>query len=263
MAKVLFFITVEMVKAFIASSQTVTNRNDFRKLFFSSFRLSHAVPASLVPFFLKVSAKFYDKSDFGYNGIMEEIKDRAEIMVKNNGYVLVRDFLKHGEEETDFYDSSIRTAYEKKTGCGDWLTSTESTTFEEIIKEYSRRRRLIRWDYDYIPKTGKMTGKKSVDKTLSEEEQKVKQERTKKKAQNEFPVHIHIETSYKRLFEYMATYPAGLKTFFKESIRSGVAGTYIWELQTIKNSKRKIAFLENFNNWDKGITEETEETEEE
>ena len=234
----------------------------YRSVFFHNFRLSDTVPSSLVNAFFRFAEKFYDKSSFGYDGIMEEIKDRVYLYSSIDGFVAVREFLKHGDGKTDIYDKKERICYEKKTGTGDWLRSERFDSFDDVIMEYRRKRTLIRWDYDFVPASEDMSGKKSVNKNLSEEEKAVKQERTKKTKKDgtkivnkQYEIHIHIETSYKNLFDYMATYPAGLKTFFKESSRSGIAGVFCWELQTIKNSRKKIEFLQHFNTWtETGLT---------
>ena len=110
---------------------------------------------------------------------------------------------------------------------------------EDIIEEYKRKTRLLRWDYDFIPPEETMKRGKTVAYN-----EKVKGE----KPQKQYPIHIHCELSYRKFFEYLATYPGGINTFFKENARSGKAGTYIYDLQTIKNSKKKIAFLEGLNN---------------
>ena len=251
------------VKAFVSDVQSIINalKKDgassdellkaFRSCFFHHFRLSDSVPAKLVPVFVRFAEKFYDSSALGYNGIIEEIKDRTEMYALIDGKVLVREFLKHGDGKSDFYDKENRTSYEKKTGCGDWLRSEKSFTFEEVIEEYKRKRTLIRWDYEYTARVDGMTGKKSVNNNLTDEEKQKAQERIKKHkdgtpiVNKEYSICIHIETTYKKLFEYMETYPAGLKTFFKESKRSGIAGVFVWEMQTIKNSKKKIDFLQN------------------
>lgn len=228
----------------------------FRHIFFSYFRLSDTVPAEMVDMFNSFAEKFYDKTALGYDGIIAEIKDRTELYAMIDGYVAIREFLKKPEGKTDIYDKENRICYEKKTGCGDWLRSERSTTFEEVIEEYKRKRTLIRWDYEYTARPDGMTGKKSVKDGEPE------QERTKKNPSKEYSINIHIETTYRKLFEYMETYPTGIKTFFKESSRSGIAGVYHWEMQTIKNSKKKIAFLQGFNAWANG-EEPEEETEEE
>ena len=228
----------------------------FRHIFFSYFRLSDTVPFEMVEMFQSFAEKFYDRESLGYDGIIAEIKDRTEMYSVIDGYVAIREFLKKPEGKTDIYDKENRVCYEKKTGCGDWLRSERSTTFEEVIEEYKRKRTLIRWDYEYTARPDGMTGKKSVKDGEPE------QERTKKNPSKEYSINIHIETTYRKLFEYMETYPTGIKTFFKESSRSGVAGVYHWEMQTIKNSKKKIAFLQGFNAWAKG-EEPEEEIEEE
>lgn len=256
---------IEAVEA--ASGSYEEKIKAFRSCFFRHFFLSDKVPSSLVPTFIRFSEKFYDKSSVGYTGIIEEIADRVILYSEIDGFVLVREFLKHGEGKTDIYDKENRTSYEKKTGCGDWLRSEKYNTFEEVIQEYRRKRTLIRWDYDYIPTSEDMTGKKSVNKSWTEEDKAKAQERTKTKKNGEkvvnkqYEIHIHIETTYKNLLDYMDTYPAGLKTFFKESKRSGVAGVYVWELQTLKNSKKKIDFLQNcpYNTAKPKKTEEEEE----
>ena len=261
-----FVITLALVRSFIAESQTVTNRNDFRTLFFRYFKTGYVVPVSLFDFFYKCACKFYDKSALGYKGIMAEIEDRIAIARKNGKNLLVSDFLKHIGTKTDLYDSSIRKAYEKKTGCGDWLVSRDATSLEEVIAEYTRKTRLIRWDYDFTPTDNRMTGKKSV----SEGNETGAEKSNPKKTGYQYPINIHIETTYRKLFEYMRLYPAGIGTFFKESVRTDYEGnsTHIWQMQTIKNSKKKIAFLEHFNTWNEtGLTIEQynaeQETEEE
>lgn len=263
MARMACVISVLMVKAFIEEwnktrtvaiahgAQYDTLLSKFRFVFFHNFLLSDLVPAKLVPTFVKFAENFYDKSSFGYHGIIEEIKDRVDIIALNHGQVPVREFLKHGDGQTDIYDSVERISYEKKTGCGDWLRSEKSTTFEEIIAEYCRKRTLIRWDYDFVPDSEDMNGKKSVNKYWNNEKKRLAQERTNKTKKDgtpiinkQYEIHIHIECSFRQLFDYMATYPKGLSTFFKESSRSGKAGVYCWEMQTLKNSKKKIEFLQ-------------------
>lgn len=241
----------EVRKATIAEHTTDGELlNLYRKTFFRHFLLSDKVPENLVSVFVRFAENFYDKASTGYAGIMAEIDDRVSLYSAIDGTVEIREFLKHADGQTDIYDKDEKISYEKKTGCGDWLRSEKAHSFEEVIAEYSRKRTLIRWDYEFTPDSATMDGKKSVKKTLPEEEKETLQEK-KKKADHEtlvpnkqYAICIHIETTYKKLFAYMATYDGGLKTFFKESKRSGVAGVRCWQMQTIKNSKKKIAFLE-------------------
>ena len=266
------------VKAFVSDWQKIRKTSishhahyetmlvKFRNVFFRHFFLSDKVPSNLVPVFQKFAENFYDKTSTGYNGIIEEVKDRTSLYSDIDGFVLVREFLKHEDGKTDIFDKQERISYEKKTGCGDWLRSERSSSFEEVIAEYRRKKTLIRWDYDFVPSSEDMNGKKSVNKYWTNEKKQNAQERTKMKkdgtpvVNKQYEIHIHIETTYKNLFDYMETYPAGLKTFFKESSRSGIAGVFCWELQTIKNSKKKIEFLQNCPyNTAKPEEEETEE----
>ena len=229
MARLACVVTSLMVRSFIEDWNKVrsvavshhahygTLLVKFRNTFFRHFLLSDSVPEKLVPVFVKFAENFYDKSSFGYHGIIEEIKDRTELYALNDGFVPVREFLKHGEGKTDCYDSVERIAYEKKTGCGDWLRSETATTFDEIIKEYRRKRTLIRWDYDFVPTSEDMNGKKSVNKYWSNEHKHNAQERTKKTKKDgspiinkQYEIHLHIAVyvladvciEYYRAFQY-------------------------------------------------------------
>ena len=266
MAKLAIIISVIMVKAFISDTKTVKNREDFRTVFFNHFKSGYIVPVEMFPFFLKCAKKFYNPDSTGYNGIISEITERIRIAEKNGKTLFISDFLKHIGTKTDLYDSAIRKAYELKTGCGDWLVSRDAITLEQVITEYTRKTRLIKWDYVFVPEDKHMTGRKSV----SEGNETGAQKSNPKKIGYQYPINIHIETTYRKLFEYMRLYPAGIGTFFKESVRTDYNGntTHIWQMQTIKNSKKKIAFLEHFNTWiETGLTIEQynaeQETEEE
>ena len=259
MKKSSVIVSAESVQEFIEKAQG-KNRAEFRFLFLDTFIVSHIVPVNLFNMFRKFAAFFYDKESDGYRGIMAEIDDRMEISKRTGRPMLVNDFLKHTDKDTDFYDPSINKAFEKKTGCGDWLVDKNATTLDKALQIYKRKRRLLRWDYDFVPETAEMNGKKSVNNKLSEEDKAIKQERSNpKKVGTQYPIHIHIETTYKRFFDYLSLYPSGIETFFKLSSRmkkddDGTA-YYVWQLQTIKNSKKKIAFLEHFNTWEEtGLT---------
>lgn len=266
MAKLAIIISVIMVKAFISDTQSVKNRNEFRKVFFEHFKPSYIVPLEFFNFFFKCSQKFYNPKSTGYDGIMREIMERMQIAEKNEENLLIADFLKHTGFRTDMYDSSIRKAYELKTGCGDWLVSRSATTLDEVLEEYARKTRLIKWSYHFTPDENRMNGKKSV----AEGNATGAERSNPKKVGYQYPIDIEIETTYRKLFEYMRLYPAGIATFFKQSVRTEYNGNtcQIWQLQTLKNSKKKIAFLEHFNIWNEtGLTLEeynaTQETEDE
>lgn len=262
-----WFPKFDFLTAHHATEETIVNR--FRRCFFSHFLLGDSVPDKdgMIQIFQKYAEQFYNSESLGYSGILYEIKKRTSLYANNDGFVAVREFLKHDDGKTDYYDSVSRKAYEQKTGTGDWLRSEKASSFSEIIKEYRRKKTLICWDYDFIPVSEDMNGKKSVNKYMTNEWKQIKQERTNKTKKDgtpiinkQYEIHIHICTTYAKLFDYMETYGKGLETFFKESVRSGVAGVYVWEMQTIKNSKKKIDFLMNCPyNATKPETEETEE----
>lgn len=239
------------IKTFLSDAQgNAHNLTEYRKIFFNHFRLSDNVPEKFVPAFIRLAKNFYDSSSLGYNGIISEISERVELLSMIDGSVPVREFFVHKAGKTDIWDKENHIGYEKKTGCGDWLCSEKSVTFAEVIEEYKRKRTRILWDYDFIPVSSEMNGKKSVNKNMTEEEQKKAQEKVNpKKTGKQYEIHIHIDATFRRLFEYLETYDKGIGSFFKESSRSGVAGFYRWEMQTLKNSNKKIKFLEHFNVW--------------
>lgn len=194
-----------------------------RKAFFSVVRMYDKIPADLVPVVLKFACLFYDKSGIGYHGVIAEISDRVSLYADIDGFVYAKEFLLHKAGKTDIYDKENRTGYEKKTGCGDWLRS-ENPVFSEVVKEYERKKTLIRWDYDFVIES-------------------------KKHGKEKFS--IHIETTFKRLFAFLADFDGGFETWWKENGRSGNAGVYVWEMQTIKTSRKKAVYLLTFAEWSK------------
>lgn len=194
-----------------------------RRIFFSVIRKYDKVPAELVTIVLRFAENFYDKSGVGYNGVIEEIKDRVTLYADIDGFVDAKEFLLHKAEKTDIYDKENKTGYEKKTGCGDWLRSP-NPNFAEVVKEYERKKTLIRWDYDFTVES-------------------------KKNGTEQFS--IHIETTFKKLFSFLADFEGGFDTWWKENKRSGIAGIYVWEMQTIKTSRKKALYLTTFSEWEK------------
>ena len=194
-----------------------------RKAFFSVIRMYDKVPSDLVPIVLKFASLFYDKSGIGYHGVIAEISDRVSLYADIDGYVFAKEFLLHRAGNSDIYDKENRISYEKKTGCGDWLRS-ENPVFAEVIKEYERKKTLIRWDYDF-----EIESKKNGKERFS----------------------IHIETTFKKLFTFLSEFEGGFDTWWKENGRSGKAGVYVWEMQTIKTSRKKAVYLTTFDTWNK------------
>ena len=209
-----------------------------RRKVFKRLRLNDFVPADLCETMYKIITLFYDKNGLGYDGIMQEIRDRMDLYILIDGGMIVKDFMKHKPEKTDIYDKENKISYEKKTGCGDWLRSEKYVDFNDIIAEYKRKKTRIRWDYDFIPSSDTMTGIKSMkDNAIPN--------KNDKQPAKQYEIHIHIDTTYKKLFEYMETYPKGIQSFFKLSVRS-IAGVTVYQMQSIKNSKRKVEFLQAF-----------------
>lgn len=194
-----------------------------RKAFFDHVRMYDKIPAELVPDVLRFASLFYDKAGTGYHGVIAEIADRVSLYADIDGFVYANEFLLHKAGTTDIYDRDNRTGYEKKTGCGDWLRS-KNPVFAEVVKEYERKRTLIRWDYDFTVES-------------------------KKNGKEEFS--IHIETTFKKLFAFLSDFDGGFETWWKENKRSGIAGVYVWEMQTIKTSRKKALYLTTFNEWEK------------
>lgn len=194
-----------------------------RTIFFSVVRMYDKIPAELVSIVLRFVENFYDKTGVGYNGVISEITDRVYLYADIDGFVYAKEFLLHKAGKTDIYDKENKIGYEKKTGCGDWLRS-ENPVFADVVKEYERKKTLIRWDYDFTIES-------------------------KKNGKEEFS--IHIETTFKKLFAFLSDFDGGFETWWKENGRSGRAGIYVWEMQTIKTSRKKAVYLSTFAEWEK------------
>lgn len=261
-------ITAEMLRTFNELTKNNPSKGNFRFAFLDTFPVSAIVPPEKYNLFRRIAAFFYDKESDGYKGILAEIDERISISRKTGRPLKVNDFLKHTDKETDYYDPSIRKSFELKTGCGDWMIDKNGTTLDKIIAIYTRKRRLIHWKYDFEPEGKYMNGKKSV-----KEGNETDAERSNpKKAGIQYPIHIDITASYKKFFDYLRLYPAGIQSFFKLSSRckyeedeeGNVICSYVWQMQTIKNSKKKIAFLEHFPVWaETGLTIEEYKAQEE
>lgn len=200
-----------------------------RAIIFNHVSKSDIVPLELCDTFKKIIFRFYyDKTGYGYNGIINEVEKRLYTMkrtekTKNIGGVPVKEFLLHTMKETDTIDTDNHIGYEEKSGCGDWLRS-ESPDFETVIKEYSRKKTRIRWDYTFTVET-------------------------KKEGIQEYSV--YIDTTWKNLFRFLSEYnDKGLKTWFKENAKSGLSGLYIWEMNTIRTSRAKAEYLVTFDEWE-------------
>lgn len=228
-------ITKSIMQEIITDAKTATTHYEVRKAIFNHCKRSDIVPETLINPFRKITRHCYSSvshetlvdgtvrryHNAGYDGIMTEIDDRLALKLDNNDEIIVADFFKAPGNKVDIYDSFRKQGYERKTGTGTWLYGTGS--FEDIVKAYRRKRRLLVWDYVHEPKKGR---------------------------KNDNPIDIHICTTFRLFFDYLSTYPTGINTFFKYKVgRSATAGIEMYDIQTIHNSRKKIEFLENFDSW--------------
>lgn len=191
------------------------NYQDVREIVNAEINLCDLIPAELAEITLHIARLMYNPADKGWKGKHEEAIDRVYNLIDCNGAsaVAFREFFAHKHGQTDIYDRSIRSGFEKKTGTGDWLYCEEDD-FEACIAMYRRKRTMIKWDY--------VREDKGID--------------------------IHIEASYRDFFDYLASYnDKGLNTWFVKSSRThkgdGLNKEYIWKMQEIYTSKKKIAYL--------------------
>ena len=199
----------EIVKEIKTSAR---NYADVRNIINARINPCDVIPAQYAEIMLKVVKLSYNPADYGRKGKYAEAVDRIELLTMNGAEAIpFREFFAHRQGKTDIYDAVERTCYEKKTGTGDWLYC-ESGDFDECIELYRRKRTKIRWDYERADKG----------------------------------INIHIECSYRELFDYLTAYnpDKGLATWFIKSSRSEA----VWKMQEIATSKKKIAYL---NGWGK------------
>jgi len=153
----------------------------------------------------------YDKRGKGYAGIKGEILERRD----NLKHLKVKSWFKHTMDEADFTYNKRKA--EKKTGCGAWMYS--HGTLAEARAELENSGNYIVWDYDHEPEDG---------------------------AKNDNPIHIHIACTWRQFFRYLDTYCNGWETFFKYNKNKSItAQINVYEMNTLKTSRKKIAFLEN------------------
>lgn len=221
-------ITREEVKALYDEVRSLADDYDgvefipceeIASVLFKHIKKTDYIPENLVVPVLKVVSLFYDKAGTGYTGVMKEIEYRVLWYSTIDGKVLFSHFFMHKSSQKDVQKDG--KAMEIKTGCGNWLYST-THDFNAVIRNYSRRKELIHWDYTFVVET-KKAGKETY--------------------------HVKIETEWKTLFSFLRDFNGNLQTWFKENAKSGEHGTYIYEMQTIKTSKKKADYLLTFDRW--------------
>lgn len=220
-------ITKEIIESIIAAINPINNPSEARKVFFTLVKKNDIVPEKYAtPFAKIVVSRLYDKSGKGYKGVINEVTKRLDTIrytdkIQALGGIPVKEFFLHKQGETDTIDFDNHCGYEEKSGCGDWLKS-HNPIFEEVIKEYRRKKTRIRWDYSFTVKTKKA----GIEK-----------------------YHIFVESTYCEFFDFLATYDKGFSTWWKENSKSGETGLFVWELQTINTSKTKADFLKGWPEW--------------
>lgn len=195
-----------------------------RKIVFSYLRLTDEIPVKYAQTMEKIAFLCYDNSGLGYHGVATEIHNRVEMYSLFSDTIKVSEFFVHRMNQKDMIDKENNQSYEMKSGTGTWLYS-KNPSFEQTIRNYSRRKEIIRWDYTFFVET-KKAGKAKY--------------------------HVFIETSWKQFFAFLTDYNGSLETWFKEnSVRSGIAGVYKWDMNTINTSKKKADYLLTFAEWEK------------
>lgn len=222
-------VTKEQLRNIVEQIKTkATSASDCKKIVFSFLNCNDIVPVDLVPAMQKIVGLCYSNKGKGYNGIIKEIIERTTLYCDNDNFVRVKEFRLHTLGQKDMIDKVEKISHEIKSGAGNWLYSRNSS-FATTINNYKRRKEWILWDYDF-----------SIE--------------TKKNGVEVF--NIHIDCPWRVLFDFLSDYPQGFSTWWKENGRSGENGLYIWEMQTIKTSRKKALYLTTFEQWkkDKGIT---------
>lgn len=163
----------------------------------------------------KVRKALYNPNDYGMNGKLAEVSDRLELY-RMNGQTKTTwsEFSAHSNGKHDIVDKVEGYSIEKKTSVGDWLHSKTANTFDRMIAEYSRKNERIRWDY----------------------------------CKPEKEINIHMEYTWKEFFDILSGYnDKGLRTWFKNTLVCSGCG-YCLQMQEIQTSKKKIAYLMQYNN---------------
>ena len=169
----------------------------------------------------KIIRLCYSNKGKGYNGVITEIIERTNLYNDTDNAVKVKEFRLHSLGKRDMTDKVEKISYEVKSGAGNWLYS-HNPSFTATVQNYRRRKEYIKWNYSFAIET-------------------------KKNGLENF--NIDITCPWAVLFDFLSEYPQGFATWFKENGRSGENGLYIWEMQTIKTSRKKALYLTTFNEW--------------
>lgn len=192
-------------------------RLSFRNLMFDRIE-EKLIPVELFKIVSSFSLSCYDREGKGYNGIKQEIMERLNIANNANIPLPLIDFFKHPASIADFIlnDNDI----EKKTGCGNWFYS-RYRDLNKVREETEETEAFIKWDYTY-----------------------------QKKKDGEFSFSIHIFTDWKTFFSFLDEYDRGFASFFKYNKKQSIkSGCNVFEMNTLKSSKKKVKYLRSFAQW--------------
>jgi len=192
-------------------------RLTFRNIMYDVIQ-NELIPVPLFSIACAFSIACYDESGKGYNGIKQEINTRLSYAKANNQPLPLFDFFKRPATMEDILYDDRNT--EVKSGCGNWFYS-KYRDLDMVRKEMEETQGFIKWDYTYT-----------------------------KKKDDEFNFSIHIFTDWKTFFAFLDEYDKGYKTFFKHNKAQSIkSGCNVYEMNTLKNSKRKVKYLRSFANW--------------
>lgn len=191
----------------------------FRVIVEKHIALDDLIQSEDVSAFHRLSFKLYSPKDKGRIGKHKESIKRISRMI-DNGESLIAwyEFFAHSAKECDFIDSFEETEEEYKSGIGDWIYS-EQPDFSIAIEEYKSgmHGNIIEWEYDKY--------------------------------------NIRMRYSFSKFFEILEAYnpKKGLLTWFTPATGKRSKGNmrkrYVWKMQSLENSGKKVAYLRQFNNF--------------
>jgi len=155
----------------------------------------------------KVAGWTYNPADKGRNGKHKEAVKRLRFKLDCGAtFTTWSEFFAHSTKEKDIVDKENRLNYESKTSVGDF-NYCRYGTIEQMRASYERKvNDRLDWDY---PSAG-----------------------------------IHVICSWAEFFKYLESYnDKGLATWYKSNVKLTSNG-YVFALQEIKTSKKKLAYLQ-------------------
>ena len=165
------------------------------------------IAAEAFPIMAKLAKWTYSPADKGRNGKHVEAVKRIRLKFDcGASFTYWHEFFAHKATEKDIIDSDNKINYESKTSVGDF-NRCQYGTLEQMRKAYERKTNdLLDWDYPSAK--------------------------------------LHVICTWKEFFQYLEGYnDKGLATWYKSNVKLTNHG-YIFSLQEIKTSKKKLAYLQ-------------------